>query len=453
MMESQIARNKGDDIRDISVRLRNALAGVTLHPLEAIPPGCVLVASRLLPSDIVFLAGRSAAAVMLEYGSTGSHAALFAREMGLPCISGLANLMDTATPGALALVDADAGTVRILPRRSQQVAFRHKAKDKARIIRLAHKHARKPAVTKDGVTIAVLANVGGPGDTAQAMANGADGVGLYRMERAYMGCVTPPTPEELLNEMRHTLQAAKGRPVCVRLLDLGADKPMPFIRFLAETNPALGRRGIRLLREYPELLKAHLRAVLALAREFDVQVLVPMVSTPEDMAVVKENLRQLGVECQAAVLPPVGAMIETPAAALSAREIARHADFLSFGTNDLTQYTFAADRGNARVANVGDPLHPAVLRQIGRVIDAAHAAGKWVGLCGELAGRPEGIPVLLGLGLDEFSMSAASIPAAKALLARLNVTDAQQLAQQVLNLPDADVVKAEVKRFVERLAA
>ena len=403
LMESQIARNKGDDIRDISVRLRNALAGVTLHPLEAIPPGCVLAAARLLPSDIVFLAERSVAAVLLEYGSTGSHAALFAREMGLPCISGLANLMATAPPGALALVDADAGTVTIWPRRSQLAAFRKKAKDKARVIRLAHRHALKPAVTRDGVTIAVLANVGGAEDTEKAMANGADGVGLYRMERAYVGCVTPPTLEELLNEMRHTLQAAKGHPVGVRLLDLGADKPLPFVRFLAESNPALGRRGIRLLREYPELLKTHLRAVLALAREFDVQVLVPMVSTPEDMALVKDNLRQLGKECQAAVLPPVGAMIETPAAALSARDIARHADFLSFGTNDLTQYTFAADRENAAVESYFTDTAAVIFR----LLRLAHedVPGMPLSVCGELAGRPEHVPALLRCGIRTLSVA------------------------------------------------
>ncbi|MGB5538176.1 MAG: putative PEP-binding protein, partial [Thiogranum sp.] len=260
LMESQIARDKGDDMRDISIRLRNALAGITMHPLEEIPDGCVLATSRLLPSDTVFLAGRSVSAVLLEYGSTGSHAALFAREMGLPCISGFPHLLTTVPNGALALVDADTGMVTISPREKQQVIFRKKVDDKAHDYKLARSRAMSSAVTKDGVMISVLANVSCSDDTEKAMSNGADGVGLYRLEQAYLGRVVPPNTDELLNEMRLTLDAAKGCTVYVRLLDIGSDKPLPFIGFLAETNPSLGRRGIRFLREYPELLKTQLQA-------------------------------------------------------------------------------------------------------------------------------------------------------------------------------------------------
>ncbi len=239
LMESQIARDKGDDIRDISIRLRNALAGITVHPLDEIPHGSVLATSRLLPSDTVFLASRSTSAVLLEYGSAGSHAALFTREMGLPCISGLPNLITTVPDGALALVDADTGTVTIRPQEKQKVIFRKKVDDKEHADQLARERALKPAVTKDDVTISVLANVGCNADTEKAMLNGAEGVGLYRIELAYLGRIVPPNIDELLNEMRQTLEAAKGLTVCVRLLDIGADKPLPFMRFLAETNPSL----------------------------------------------------------------------------------------------------------------------------------------------------------------------------------------------------------------------
>ena len=243
LMESQIVRNKGDDIRDVSVRLRNALAGITVHALDEIPEGSVLAISRLLPSDTVFLAGRSTSAVLLEYGSAGCHAALFVREMGLPCISGLPNLVTTVPDGALALVDADTGTVMIRPREEQTLIFRKKVADKEHVQRLARQHALGPAVTKDDVAISVLANVGCSDDTERAMVNGAEGVGLYRTERAYLGRVVPPNADELLTEMRRTLAAAQDRPVCVRLVDLGTDKPLPFMSFLAETNLALGRRG------------------------------------------------------------------------------------------------------------------------------------------------------------------------------------------------------------------
>jgi len=411
LMESQIARDKGDDMRDISIRLRNALAGITVHPLEEIPHGCVLVTSRLLPSDTVFLAGRSTSAVLLEYGSAGSHAALFSREMGLPCISRLHNLLTTVPDGALALVDADTGTVTIRPQEKQKVIFRKKVDDKVRAYHVARERALTPAVTKDGVAISVLANVGCSDDTEKAMLNGAEGVGLYRTELVYLGRVVPPNIDELLKEMRQTLQAAKGRAVCVRLLDIGADKPLPFMRFLAETNPSLGRRGIRLLLEYPELLKTHLRAVLELTKEFDVRVLVPMVTLPDDVAVVKEYLTQLGSELQLSSLPKLGAMIETPAAALSAREIAKHVDFLSFGTNDLTQYAFAADRENAAVEQYFNDAADAIFRLL--LITHDDAPNVPLSVCGELAGRPEHIPKLLQCGIRTFSIVPPLVPIIK----------------------------------------
>jgi phosphoenolpyruvate-protein phosphotransferase len=411
LMESQIARDKGDDLRDISIRLRNALAGITIHPLDQIPRGCVLATSRLLPSDTVFLAGRSTAAVLLEYGSVGSHAALFAREMGLPCISGLPNLLTAVPDRALALVDADSGTVTIHPREKQKDIFRKKIADKEHANHLARVRALSPAVTEDGVRITVLANVGCADDTEVAMANGAEGVGLYRTERAHLGRVVPPTTDELLTEMRQTLEAAKGCTVCVRLLDIGADKPLPFMRFLAETNPSLGRRGIRWLREYPEILKTHVRALLELTGEFDVRILVPMVTLAEDVAVVRECLTQLGLELRMSSLPRLGAMIETPAVALSARGIARHVDFLSFGTNDLTQYTFATDRENAAVERYFNDADDVIFRMLRMTHD--DVPGIPLSVCGELAGRPEHIARLLLCGIRTFSVAPPLVPMTK----------------------------------------
>jgi phosphoenolpyruvate-protein phosphotransferase len=411
LMESQIARDKGDDLQDISIRLRHALAGITVNPLEEIPDGCVLATTRLLPSDTVFLAGRSVSAVLLEYGSAGSHAALFAREMGLPCISGFPDLLATVPDGALALVDADTGIVTIRPREKQKVIFRKKVDNKQQEYELARSHALSPAVTKDGVTISVLANVGCNDDTARAMLNGAEGVGLYRLEQAYLGRIAPPDTDELLNEMRHTLEAASGCTVHVRLLDAGADKPLPFLGFLAEMNPALGRRGIRLLREYPELLETQLRAMLELSREFDVRVLVPMVALPEDVSVVKDCLTQLCSQLRITTPPMLGAMIETPAAALAAREIVRHADFLSFGTNDLTQYVFAADRENAAVEHYYKDASNVIFRLLRLTHDDVPDVP--LSLCGELAGRPEHIPMLLQCGIRTFSIAAPLIPVIK----------------------------------------
>jgi phosphoenolpyruvate-protein phosphotransferase len=411
LMESQIARDKSDDMRDISRRLRSALAGITVHPLDDIPQDCILATSRLLPSDTVFLAGRSASAVLLEYGSIGSHAALFARQMGLPCISGIANLMTSLTEGALALVDADVGTVTISPKAKQRAEFDQKVEDTKRAHRLALEHARSPAVTRDGVTISVLANVGSSYDTEMAMANGADGVGLYRMEQAYLGRVVPPSTDELLDEMRQVLLSAKGHSVCVRLLDIGADKPLPFLGVLAESNPALGRRGIRLLREYPELLETQLRAVVKLAMEFEVSVLVPMVTMPDDISIVEQLLKRLCADQKPLLRIPLGAMIETPAAALSAGEIAKHVDFLSFGTNDLTQYAFAADRENTAVERYFDDASDVIFRLLRLVHDDVPDVP--LSLCGELAGRPENIPRILQCGICTLSVAAPLIPIIK----------------------------------------
>jgi phosphoenolpyruvate-protein phosphotransferase len=416
LMESQIARAKGDDMRDISIRLSNALAGITIHPLEEIPRGCVLATSRLLPSDTVFLSGRSTAAVLLEYGSIGSHAALFAREMGLPCISGLPDLLATVPDGALALVNADTGTVTIHPEEKQRAIFRKEADEKRHAYYRIRERALGPAVTEDDVAVSVLANVSCSDDTEHAMSNGAEGVGLYRIERAYLGCVVPPDTDDLLDVMRQTLEAAKGHPVCVRLLDIGADKPLPFMKFLAETNPSLGRRGIRYLLEYPELLKTHVRALLELSREFDVSVLVPMVTLPGDVAAVKECLTQLGSELQISTLPKLGAMIETPAAALSAQEIATHVDFYSFGTNDLTQYAFAADRENAAVERYFTHSADAIFRLMQMTHD--DVPDMPLSVCGEIAGRPKHIPRLLQCGIRTFSVAPPLVPITKETIRR-----------------------------------
>jgi len=411
LMESQVFRSRGDDIREISIRLSNALAGITLHALDEIPRGCVLAIPRLLPSDTVFLADRSTSAVLLEYGSKGSHAALFAREMGLPCISGLHGLLTAVSDGASALVDADIGTVTIHPRKGQKAVFREKSRDRKRTYHLQLEHAQNPAVTKDGVRISVLSNVGCSDDTERAMLNGAEGIGLYRVEQIYLGRVAPPGIDELLEEMRRTLEAAKGRTVCVRFLDIGADKPLPFMRFLAETNPSLGRRGIRFLREYPNLLETHLRAVLKLAGEFDVRLLVPMVTLPDDVSAVKECISQLVSETQSSPIPKLGAMIETPAAALSAREIAGQVDFLSFGTNDLTQYAFAADRENAAVERYFNDSSDVIFRLLQMTHD--DVPDMPLSVCGELAGRPTHVERLLRCGIRTLSVAPPLVPVIK----------------------------------------
>ena len=275
-MEAEVARQKADDVQDLARRLVFSLMGIHAHALEKLPPGSVLVAARMLPSDTIFLARRAASAALVEAGGMASHAALFAREIGLPCVSGLANILETVPADADALVDADAAEVVINPNQEQKASFRARRERQERARVTAQSRSHEPAVTKDGTVVSVLANVGCKDDTVLAIENGAEGVGLYRIEQAYMGRQEPPDTAALLEEMRRVLELAKGLPVCVRLLDVGADKPLPFMESLNEANPALGRRGIRFLLKYPDLLQTQLDALLQLSSESNGAYLRPL---------------------------------------------------------------------------------------------------------------------------------------------------------------------------------
>jgi len=410
-MESRLAQQKGADMRDISHRLSNALAGIHAHPLERIPPGAVLVACRLLPSDTLFLSTCSVAAVLLEHGHAGAHAALFVRAMGLPCIANIHNILSTVPAHVRALVNADTGDITLHPGKADEAGFQRAVVGRRRSAAAAHARAREPAITRDGEVIAVLANVGCREDVERAMENGADGVGLYRTEQTYMGRLKPPDADELYDEMRTALEPAKGKGVCVRLLDAGADKPLPFIGFLAEPNPALGRRGIRLLSKHRPLMETQLRAILKLADDFDIRILIPMVTQPQDVVTIREALDRMGAKRGTNACPPLGAMIETPAAALSVSAIAPHVDFLSFGTNDLTQYAFAADRDNAAVEMYFNDSDAVIFRLLRIAHDDAPRMP--LSVCGELAGRAVHIPKLLHGGIRTLSVAPPLIPVIK----------------------------------------
>jgi phosphoenolpyruvate-protein phosphotransferase len=410
-MEAEVAKQKGDDMRDLARRLLAALAGVHGHALEGIPHGSVLVANRLLPSDTVFLQRNAAAAAVLEVGGKGSHAALFAREIGLPCVAGIAGLLDTVPESSFVIVDADKGEVTVDPTPRQRQAFRAEQDQRKSAAAQARNRAQESAVTRDGEHIAVLANVGDAEDTKFGIENGADGVGLYRLEQTYLGRQKPPSMAELLEEMQNTLHPAKGLPVYVRLLDVGADKPLPFLETPKEANPSLGLRGIRFLLKHPDLLHTQLDALLELSSEHDLRILVPMVTLPRDMCAVHEALNLARSRKETSNVPKLGAMIETPAAALSIREIAKCADFLSFGTNDLTQYSFAADRENAAVDDYFDDTHDVIFRLISMVHDDVPDVP--LSVCGELAGRGEATSKLIVSGVTSLSVAPPSIPLVK----------------------------------------
>lgn len=411
VMESMIARDKAEDLRDISIRLRKALAGITVHPLEHFPKQGILVIPRLLPSDTMYLMHRSVAAVLLQQGSLGSHAALFTRQMGVPCLSDIADLMTRIQDGAPALVDANQGLVTLYPDKPMRTEFKRLVQEQALTLQKSLENAATHAMTRDGQIILVEANIGCREDALKAIVNGADGIGLFRLEQLYIGKTAPPSVDELVSDLQHALAPFKGKSVCIRLLDAGSDKPLPFIGFLAETNPALGRRGIRLMREYPELIQTQIQACLALRKDFAIKLLIPMVCLPEDVKFVRERL---DAQCETLDIaaPPLGAMLETPAATLSARAFAPYVDFMSFGTNDLTQYAFAADRENTAV----EPYFNDASDVIFRLIELVHHDVPAVPLsvCGELAGRTMHIERLLQCGIQSLSVAAPFVALVKA---------------------------------------
>jgi phosphoenolpyruvate-protein phosphotransferase len=349
------------------------------------------------------------------------------------------------------IVDGGTGEVLVNPSQETIAAYKQRRQEQLQGQAEALSQAYKLAITRDGRQVEVAANIGSLADARQALEMGAEGVGLLRTEFLFMQRDTLPGEEEQYEALRAIADVFQQRPLVVRTLDIGGDKPLPYLDMPAEQNPFLGRRAIRLTLAEPELFQAQLRAVLRAGHERNIKIMFPMIGSVSELRRCHAHFEQARAALAAAKIahaesPEVGIMVEIPSAAILADVLAPLVDFFSIGTNDLAQYTLAADRTNPLVAPLADPLHPAVLRLIGQIIEAGHAHGKWVGMCGEMAGNPLAVPVLLGLGLDEFSMTASAIPAAKEIIRRLSVPQAQHLATECLKLADLE----EVEQFLHK---
>jgi phosphoenolpyruvate-protein phosphotransferase len=410
-MPQATQQKHADDLLDLRGRLLREMAGVKTTALEKMPQNRVLVAHRLLPSETVALPHRAVIGIVLEFGGLGSHAALLARALGIPTVAQIPKATERISNEDQVIVDGDAGEIVLNPnaatRDNCEERIRTAQDGSGRAKRLCH----EPARTLDDVEIEVLANIASRQDALVAAENGADGVGLYRIEQFYLSRKTPPSLQDLLIELKDTFAPLAGKPITVRLLDLGADKPVPFLKFPAEDDPFLGCRGVRLLLRYPDLLDTQFKAFLEFSREFDVRILVPMVTVAEDMAQIRHRLCEVADAAGVSRIPPIGAMIETPAAALSISEIVQHADFFSIGTNDLTQYTMAAGRENPLVNDYFVERHPSVLRLIRIVVEEAGQTP--VSICGELASEPGSVPILLKLGMHSLSVAPPLVPKVK----------------------------------------
>ncbi len=415
-------QQRADDLADLGRKVLRHLEGKDADRLQHLPAGSVLVLRHLLPSDVVALSRRDVAAIVVESLGHGSHAALLAREKSLPTVADFPGILERIGDGDEVLVDAYRGEILLAPEEKTRAAFHE---------RLQHYHAtlarckgacRQPARTLDGEVVQVEANLGASDDVELALDNGADGVGLFRIEQLYLARDLPPTAAELLDELRAITYPLRDKPLTIRLLDIGGDKPVPFLRLPPEANPLLGKRGVRLLLEYPQLVQTQLAALLRLSQERQLRVLVPMVTLEEDIQAMRGLFEGMCTELGIQQRPAFGAMIETPAAALSVPAIAQHVDFLCVGTNDLTQYTLAAGRDDPTVTRYFRDTHSSLLRLLGIIV--ADAEKMPLTLCGELAGREEMLPQLRAMGFRSFSIAPPLIPGAKELIRSLRIAPA-----------------------------
>ncbi|RJX42410.1 phosphoenolpyruvate--protein phosphotransferase [Halonotius aquaticus] len=428
-MDGRMAE-RADDLRDIRDRLLRSLLAVETVDLSALPAGTILLAERLTPSDTAELDPDSVAGIATVTGGRTSHAAIIARSLAIPAVVGVGEELTEIEEGADVLVDGEAGTVVVDPDEDERAAA---GGVDAPVV-------EETVSTADGVEIEVAANIGGEAELDPAVARGADGIGLFRSEFLFLDRESPPDEAEQYDAITTALAAFPDDRVVVRTLDIGGDKAVPYLDLPEETNPFLGQRGIRLsLGAHSDLFETQLRALLrAAASEHgdDLAVMFPMATQIEEVAAAIERVESVAADLDGEgvdyAMPELGVMIETPAAAFLADSLAERLDFLSIGTNDLTQYVMAVDRENDAVADYHDPLHPAVLRAIDRTVSAADGNDAWVGMCGEMAGDPDLTALLVGLGLDELSMSAVTVPAVKQQVQETATSAARDLADDAL---------------------
>ncbi|HZU35243.1 MAG TPA: phosphoenolpyruvate--protein phosphotransferase [Gemmataceae bacterium] len=413
-IENQTLRQRADDVLDLGRNIIRRLRGEHEAGLQAIPDGSILVAEHLLPSDVVLLPRARVAAIVVQALGHGSHAALLAREKGIPTLAGFPGLLSRISTRTELLVDGFTGTLVIAPKEAARTDFQERiTRWRATLVR-CQVACHQPARTLDGQGITVEANIGIYDDVELALDNGADGVGLLRIEQLYFARPSPPTEDELFSELEKLIAPLGKRPVTIRLLDIGGDKPLPYLGMPPTSNPSLGRRGVRFLLDFPQLVRTQLGAILRLAEQHEVQVLIPMVTLEDDIRRMREAFHALCTERKIKKPPAFGAMVETPAAALSVPALTPYVDFLSIGTNDLTQYTLAAARDDAAVNDYYVDSHEAILRLLGIIL--ADAGGRPVNVCGELAGREALVPRLLEMGYRSLSIAPSLIPTMKALI-------------------------------------
>ena len=443
------------DLKDIGQRVLKHMLGRGTSGSIHLSQASVLVSVDLSPSETAALDKKKILAICTAEGGPTSHSAILAKALGIPAVVGLGETVLSLCDGVPLLVDGSRGEVIAFPDAEKIRHFKTRCRDAAELSNVEQKFANEPAASLDGHRVEMVANVGCVDDTICALENGAEGIGLLRTEFLFIERQTAPDEEEQLGEYKKILDIMGDLPMVVRTIDIGGDKEISYLDLGHEDNPFLGWRAIRMCLDKPDFFKVQLRALLRASFGHHLRMMFPMIATLDEVRRTKVFLEEVRQEVVSEGYPiaediQVGIMVEIPSTAILADQFAREVDFFSIGTNDLTQYTMAAERTNQKVAYLSDPCHPAVLRQIQNVIWEGHKNGIWIGVCGELAGDPDAIPFLLGMGLDEFSMSPKAIPHAKSIVRQWSFEQAKQLAAEVLELDSASAVRARVRSWHQR---
>lgn len=453
-MDDELMQQRATDMRDIKTRVQKKLLGIDSVNVSALPAGSVILAKDLTPSITAGINPANVTGIVTELGGKTSHTAILARALEIPAVVAVSGIMDEVKNGDSIVLDGEAGVVIVNP--SEEVSAEYQAKREAYLKekKELEKFIGMPTVTKDGVTVELVANIGKPEDVDKVLQYDGEGIGLFRTEFLFMDRTAMPTEEEQFEAYRKVAVAMNGKPVIIRTLDIGGDKEIPYMGLQKDENPFLGYRAIRFCLDRKEdVYKPQLRALLRASAYGNIKIMIPLVTCIDEYRAAKALIEELKAELDAAGVAykkdiQVGIMVETAAASLIADIFAKEVDFFSIGTNDLTQYTMSVDRGNDKISYLYSTLNPAVLRSIQRIITCARNEGIMVGMCGEAASDPLMIPLLLAFGLNEFSMSASALLNARKLICGYDTKELQAVAEKAMSFATEAEVRAYMTEFV-----
>lgn len=445
---------RADDLKDIAERWVMNLLDIEILNLSKLPKDSIIVGYDLTPSDTTSLELENTLGLVTEIGGRTSHTSIMARSLEIPAVVGVSNICSTVKTGDKIILDGLNGNIIVNPDETTLTAYDSLKTDYLVKAELLKQYRHKEAISKDGTKVKIYANIGSPADLNGALKNGAEGIGLYRTEFLFMENSNFPSEEEQFEAYKIVASAMEGHTVTIRTMDIGGDKSLSYLEMPKEENPALGWRALRICLDRPEILKTQFRACLRASAFGKIKVMLPMIVSFEELrkskAIFEECKKELEAEDKDFNFNiELGMMVETPSVVFRAEEFGKEVDFFSIGTNDLTQYTLASDRGNEKIADLCDPYNPSVLKAIEFAIKGAHRAGIVISMCGELAGDLMATPLLFGMGLDIFSMSAITIAEVKKMIISLEKSECEMLAKRVLSLDTAEEVKAELKKFIE----